>query len=121
MGGELAEAPALGPHPRSLPGVLVMHGGTKQDGDAKLSLGGRGRGEVGEGVRPFPLSPLPTGRAGEGVLPLWPFSHQHSKSWWGHSPHCHSLPWFSLLSEMLRDLQPTFIGHLTGASLGVMF
>lgn len=47
MGGELAGAPALGPHPRSLPGVLVLDVGTKQDGAAKLGLGGRGWGAGG--------------------------------------------------------------------------
>ena len=59
MGGELAEAPALGPHPRSLPGVLVMDEGTKQDGDAKLGLGGRGRGGGGRGGMPLPLVSSP--------------------------------------------------------------
>ena len=76
---------------------------------------------VGEGVRPFSLSPLPTGRAGEGMLPLRSCSHQHSKCWWGHSPPCHALPCCSPLGETLRDPQPTFIGHLTGASPGVVF
>lgn len=108
-------------HPRSLPGVLVTDGGTKQDGTAKLGLGGRGRGGGGRGGKPLPLVSSPNREGRRGVLPPWRFSRQHSKCWWGHSPHCPSLPWFSLLSERLRDLQPTFIGHLTGASLGVMF
>ena len=69
MGGELAEAPALGPHPRSLPGVLVMHGGTKQDGDAKLSLGGRGRGGGGRGGPPFPLVSSANREGGRGGAP----------------------------------------------------
>lgn len=69
MGGELAGAPALGPHPRSLPGILVLDGGTKRDGAAKLGLGGRGWGGGGRGGTPLLLVSSPNREGGRGHAP----------------------------------------------------
>lgn len=54
-------------HPGDVAGVLVMDGGTKQDGTAKLGLGD-GESGVGEGSKPLPLVSSPNRENWRGVL-----------------------------------------------------
>ena len=112
----------MGPHPRGLPGL-----GRLLPGDWPWNMGHKAGQDLQTRPEGRVLPPSPglfsqQGGWGEGGCSHSGPSATSTASVRGAtSAHGHPLPWFWLLSEMLRDLQHTFIGHLTRASLCIEF